>query len=76
MEVEVLDAGEFAGVPLLVERLGDPVDVPPARPMTVWVVSRLAAEAIRRDDLVYPADVVRDDDGRVVGCRAFGVVSR
>jgi len=54
--------------------VGDPTPLPEPVPETIFVVSRATAEAApHRPDLVYPDDAVRDENGRVVGCRAFGV---
>jgi hypothetical protein len=41
-----------------------------------WVVSRLVAEALGpRGDVVYPVDQIRNRFGRVVGCRALGMIA-
>ena len=38
----------------------------------VWIVSRVVAEAAKeRDDLLVTDDAVRDDQGRIIGCRAL-----
>ena len=41
-----------------------------------FVVSRLVAEALRgqRDDLLIPGTLIRDDQGKVVGCQGFSVL--
>jgi len=47
-------------------------DLPDHRPGVLLVVSRAVAEAFpERDDLVYPYDTVRDDQGVIVGCRSL-----
>ena len=51
--------------------LPDPV------PGTVHIVARVvAAQAPERDDLVWPDDLIRAGQGRVVGCRALGAARR
>jgi hypothetical protein len=41
----------------------------------LYIVSRVVAEAARdRDDLVVPDNVIRDDQGRVIACRALARV--
>ena len=35
------------------------------------IVSALAAQGIRRDDVVVPGLQVRDEQGRVIGCRSL-----
>lgn len=42
---------------------------------TLYVVSRMVAEACRdRDDLVFPVDLVRNEDGSVIGCKRLGKI--
>ena len=62
------------GVPLYhsyyvgnLEGLPEPVDG------IIYVVSALALNAVpsERTDVVAPGDVVRDDKGRVIGCKGF-----
>ena len=53
---------------------------PPRAPAVYYVVSTIAADAARRggrttDDLLVPGQLVRDDAGRVVGCRSLARVS-
>lgn len=49
--------------------------IPPAVPGVHYVVSRLVAEVCSdRDDLLVPDDLVRDEEGRVLGCRALARV--
>ena len=45
---------------------------------TVYVVSRPVAEAIAPDtfNVVVPYPLVRDEDGRVIGCRGFAEIGR
>lgn len=39
---------------------------------TAFLVSRVLAAAVARTDLLFPADEVRDETGRIVGCRFLG----
>ena len=37
------------------------------------IVSQICCAAVpERDDLYYPTDLIRDDEGRIVGARALG----
>jgi len=47
-------------------------DLPDQVEGTAYIVSRVLAAAVERDDLYFPFDEVRDVDGRIVGCRALG----
>ena len=41
-----------------------------------YIVSSLVAQACKgkRSDLLVPADPVRDESGRIIGCRKFAIV--
>ena len=44
--------------------------LPEPQENTIYIVSALVAGAAKdRDDLVIPNDTVRDDQGRIVGCK-------
>ena len=44
--------------------------LPEPKENTIYIVSALVAGAVKnRDDLVIPNDTVRDDQGRIVGCK-------
>jgi hypothetical protein len=59
-------------VPLLTLQYGPVLDLPEPRPNTCFVVSRIIADACPdRDDLIVPSDLVRDEHGNPIGCRAF-----
>ena len=42
---------------------------------TLYVTSPLFAEALRRDDIVFPFREVRDRRGRVIGCQALARIT-
>lgn len=47
-------------------------DLPDPAPDTLYVVSSLVATAARgRNDLVVPDDLIRDDQGRIIGARGL-----
>ena len=59
-------------IPVTATTMGDIEGLPPAEPGTLLIVSRVVAEAAReRTDLVIPDDTVRDEQGRIIGCRAL-----
>lgn len=62
-----------AAVPVVEKAFAGVEDLPPAAEGTFYIVSLAVAQAARRDDFLVPDDLVRDDQGRIVGCRRFAV---
>lgn len=58
-------------VPLRSVGFGAVTGLPAPRDGVLYVVSRSTAETARRDDVVYPDEQVRDESGRIIGCRAL-----
>ena len=55
---------------------GEIVGLPEPKDGVFYIVSRLVAEASpKRDDLVFPFGLVRDESGTVIGCRSLGSVA-
>ena len=46
--------------------------LPAPQPGVGYFVSRFLAARVPRNDLYFPADEVRDENGRIIGCRALG----
>ena len=53
------------------QTLGEVEGLPESLPATFYIVSRLVASAANRPDLLVPGPLVRDDKGRVVGCKGL-----
>lgn len=52
--------------------LGEVVGLPGRSPGMLYLVSTMVADAASyRDDLVVPGDLVRDEAGKVIGCRGL-----
>lgn len=65
-------AGEVAGIPVTRQVFGEVIDLPEPEEGVFFVVSRMVAAACpERRDLLIPGALVRDDEGRVVGCRGL-----
>jgi hypothetical protein len=74
MSREVVD--HINGIPVNRAVTGEPTDLPDPVRGTTLIVSRIVAEACKvRHDLVVPDETVRDDKGRIVGCKALATVS-
>lgn len=64
---------ESGRVPIQQIAYADQVDgLPDPSPGVLYLVSRVTAAAVRRDDLVFPQGELRDDNGQIIGCRALG----
>lgn len=66
--------GEVAGVPVTTTTFGEVTGLPEPAPGVWLVVSmlvRTAAEAAGRRDVLSPGPLVRDAEGRPVGCRGL-----
>lgn len=70
--VDVLQVGGM-NVPIRVTWMGEVSGLPEPEDGVLYLVSRVVAETLsQRGDLIITDDTVRDDNGRIVGCRAFG----
>ena len=62
-------------VPVNQTWFGEVSDLPEPQPDTIFVVSTLVAQAVpERQDVFIVDDVVRDDQGRIIGARALAHV--
>nr|DAZ56591.1 MAG TPA: hypothetical protein [Caudoviricetes sp.] len=63
---------EVNGIPVNQCSYGSVTGLPDPQPETIYLVSALTAQACRdRNDVYITDDAVRDDSGRIVGCRAI-----
>ena len=63
--------GKVGGYPLYKSVFGAVENLPTPKKGRFYIVSRLVAEAVKRNDLLIPDDTVRDNEGRIIGCRGF-----
>lgn len=71
------DCGMHDHIPLVNKRYGAVDGLPDPKPHVAYIVSQVVADACPdRTDLLVPHDMVRDDAGRVIGCRGFAIPSR
>jgi len=74
------EAGTLDGeYPLVKIIYGAPTDLPEYEKGTYYIVSSLTAEAARcygrvTIDLLLTAELVRNTEGQVIGCRSFAIV--
>lgn len=68
-------AGMADGIPVCWWAPEEIVNLPEPKTDTFYIVSKMVAQAFpERKDLIFPGTVVRDADGRVVGCIDFSRV--
>jgi len=74
LKMETAPAGEVDGIPLTRTVYGKAEGLPEVEPGTYYVVSSMVKAVYpERRDFLVPAEMVRDKDGRVVGCRSLGL---
>ena len=62
------------GVPISKTIFGEPEGLPEYNKETYYIVSQLVKSALpNRTDLLVPAEVVRDNNGNIIGCRSLGM---
>ena len=64
--------GTIAGIPVNRSRFGKVENFPDPEEGTIYIVSALTAQAVPdRPDVYITDDAVRDEQGRIIGCRAL-----
>lgn len=64
--------GEVAGVPVTSTHYGEPIGLPDEQEGVGYIVSALLRTTLtQRSDLFSPGQLVRDDNGNVVGCKSL-----
>lgn len=62
-------------VPITKTKFGEVEGLPVPEEGTIYIVSNLVAQAVpHREDVFFPDDVVRDENGNIIGCRALGKI--
>ena len=73
VSARTIRTGEFDGIPLSATEFGEVVDLPEPIEDTVFVVSSIVASRVpHRSDVLIPNESVRDEKGRIIGCRSLG----
>ena len=68
---ELIINGE--SVPLITQEFGEVIGLPEEKEGTMFIVSGLIFANSERKDLLVPGEQVRDEQGRVIGCKSFQV---
>lgn len=72
LKVSVVWETDIGGVPISRCEFGEPENLPEQQTGIFLIVSQLVKAALpQRTDLLVPAELVRDSDGRIIGCRSL-----
>lgn len=68
--------GRVNGVEVYKTKLGEVKDLPNANKDTVYITSIVVAQAVKdkRNDVLVPFDMIRDEKGVVIGCKGLAQV--
>ena len=67
--------GDFCGIPITHTVYDEVCGLPDPEEGTVYIVSSIVAHAVpEREDVFIPNESVRDESGRIVGCRSIAHV--
>lgn len=71
---KTVQTGEIInGIPVTRTEFGEVEDLPAPEEGTVFIVSSMVAGRVPdRTDVFIPNESVRDDAGRIIGCKSFG----
>lgn len=73
VSVKTETVGKIDGIPVTKSVYGDVVDLPEPEDGTIYIVSALVAGRVpERDDVFIPSESVRDEKGRIIGCKSLG----
>lgn len=72
-----VQVGEINGIPIVKTTFGEVVDLPAPEEGVYLIISIITLNAARAggrstDDLLITSGPVRDDSGRIIGCKALG----
>lgn len=66
-----VEAGSIDGIPTVRTELGEVTGLPKPQEGVFLIVSGMVASAAPRSDVLSPGDLVRDENGRPIGCRGL-----
>ena len=73
LAAQTMAASRIDGIATSRTVFGSPEGLPEYEAGTYYIVSQLVKSSLPdRDDLLVPAEVVRDKSGNIIGCRSLG----
>jgi len=61
-------------IPLSISKFGQVENLPEEKRGTLYIVSRLVAEATKRKDFLIVNETIRDKSGKIIGCKSLSSV--
>ena len=73
--VKTVIIGDINGIPVTTSVFGGVEDLPEPTADTIYIVSSIVASRVtNREDVYIPNESVRDDKGRIIGCKSLGKI--
>ena len=70
---KIVTIGEIDGIPVTTTEFGEVENLPEPEEGTIYIVSSLVAQrCTHRGDVFIPNEAVRDEAGRIIGCKSLG----
>ena len=73
VSVKYTKTGEFESIPLYKAEYGDIEGLPDPEPKVLFIVSGMVKAATDRKDVVAPGELIRDSEGKPIGCRGLKI---
>lgn len=75
VSVETATVDSIDGIPVTQSVFGEVENLPEPKENTIYIVSSLVAQRVpEREDVFIPNESVRDEQGKIVGCKSLGRV--
>jgi len=75
VSVKIVRVTTINNIPVTTSSFGEVENLPEPNDEEVFIVSSLVAQRCKhRKDVFIPNESVRDDKGRIIGCRSLGII--
>ena len=72
---KTVTVGYIDGIPVTTTEFGAVEGLPEPAANTIYIVSSLVAQRVpERIDVYVPSESVRDENGRIIGCKSLGKI--
>lgn len=74
LEERIEHRGSINGIPIVFKSMCGWKDINHPQIGVAFIVSMMVAQAAMREDFLVPDDLVRDENGRIIGCRRLASI--